>query len=196
MQVYAPPAVDTRFAPAPRSGENRLQDWITLENTLHAALARGPGDGVVPREDAVRLDGITLLRGMLQGQYPRAPIMRTLGFGLVAVEPGLAVFQGEPRPEHLNPMGGLHGGWYATLLDSALACAVHTLIPAGRGYTTAELSVRLVRAIALDVGRVRAIGWVVHAGRQMATAEARLVGPDGTIYAHGSTTCLVFDARP
>jgi uncharacterized protein (TIGR00369 family) len=197
MQVYPPPAAHASFAPAyapaPSSGDNRIDEWLALERDIGAAMARGPGVGVVRREDAARLDGITLLRGMLQGEHPYPPIAQTLGFGLVAVEPGLAVFQGQPKPAHLNPMGGVHGGWYATLLDSALGCAVHTLMPAGRGYTTAELSIRLVRAVGLEVPRVRAIGQVVHAGRQMATAEARLVGPDGRLYAHGSTTCLVFE---
>jgi uncharacterized protein (TIGR00369 family) len=89
----------------------------------------------------------------------------------------------------------VHGGWYATLLDSALGCSVHTLMPAGRGYTTAELSINLVKAIGARVQRVRAVGQVVHCGRQLATAEARLVGPEGTLYAHATTSCLVFDLR-
>ena len=107
--------------------------------------------------------------------------------------PGRALFQGVPGPQLLNPMGTVHGGWYATLLDSALGCAVHTMMPPGRGYTTAELSVNVVKAIALKVQRVRAEGKVIHCGRQLATAEARLFGPDGTLYAHGTTTCLVFE---
>jgi uncharacterized protein (TIGR00369 family) len=115
---------------------------------------------------------------------------------LVEVGPGRAVFQGTPGPAHFNPMGGIHGGWYATLLDSALGCAVHTLMSPGRAYTTAELSVNLVRAIGPSVQRVRAIGQVLHAGRQLATAEARLVGPDGTLYAHATATCLVFELPP
>ena len=103
------------------------------------------------------------------------------------------MFQGTPGPQLLNPMGSVHGGWFATLLDSALGCAVHTTMPPGRGYTTAELGVNMVRAISTKVPRVRAIGQVIHAGRQLATAEARLVGPDGTLYAHATTTCLVFE---
>jgi uncharacterized protein (TIGR00369 family) len=90
-------------------------------------------------------------------------------------------------------MGTVHGGWFATLLDSALGCAVHTKMPPGRAYTTAELSVNIVRALTPKVQRVRAIGRVIHCGRQLATAEAQLVGPDGTLYAHATTTCLVFD---
>jgi uncharacterized protein (TIGR00369 family) len=92
-------------------------------------------------------------------------------------------------------MGTIHGGWYATLLDSALGCAVHTMMPAGRGYTTAELGVNLVRAIGPKVTRVRAEGRVIHCGRQLATAEGRIVGPDGTLYAHATTTCLVFEMK-
>ena len=96
----------------------------------------------------------------------------------------------------MNPMGGLHGGWYATLLDSALGCAVHTTMQTGRGYTTLEMKMNLVRAIGPDVQLVRAQGRTIHVGRQTATAEAQLVGPDGKLYAHGSTTCLIFDALP
>ena len=92
-------------------------------------------------------------------------------------------------------MGTVHGGWYATLLDSALGCAVHTKMPPGRAYTAAELGVTLVKAIGTKVQRGRAEGRVLHSGRQLATAEARLFGPDGTLYAHATTTCLVFELR-
>jgi uncharacterized protein (TIGR00369 family) len=92
-------------------------------------------------------------------------------------------------------MGTVHGGWFATLLDSALGCAVWTQIPAGKLYTTAELSVNMVRALTPQVPRVRAIGQVIHCGRKLATAEAKLVGPDGTLYAHATTTCLVLDPQ-
>jgi uncharacterized protein (TIGR00369 family) len=111
------------------------------------------------------------------------------------VDDGKAVFQGTPRPEHLNPMGTVHGGWFATLLDSALGCAVHTRMPPGRAYTTAELSVNIVRALTPKVQRVRAIGRIIHCGRQLATADAQLIGPDGTLYAHATTTCLVFEVK-
>ena len=87
----------------------------------------------------------------------------------------------------------MHGGWYATLLDSAVGCAVHTLMSAGRGCTTAELSINIVRAVSHDTGPLRAIGTVIHCGKQLATADGRIVGPDGKLYAHATTTCLVFD---
>ena len=139
--------------------------------------------------------GLELMQAMLRGELPSAPIARTLDFQLIEVSDGRAVFQGTPGPAHLNPMGTVHGGWYATLLDSALGCAVHTKMPPGRAYTTAELGVNLVKAIGPKVQRVRAEGRVLHSGRQLATAEARLVGPDGTLYAHATTTCLVFELR-
>ena len=158
-----------------------------------ARLQKGPGAGVARPEQVIGKTGLALMQAMLQGELPYAAIAKTLDFCLLEVSPGVAIFQGSPGPAHLNPMGTVHGGWYATLLDSALGCAVHTLMPAGRAYTTAELSVNVVRAIPLKVQRVRAEGKVIHCGRQLATAEARLVGPDGTLYAHATTTCLVFD---
>jgi uncharacterized protein (TIGR00369 family) len=114
----------------------------------------------------------------------------------VHVEPGHAVFQGRPLRKHYNPMGTVHGGWYATLLDSAVGCAVRASLPVGKAYTTLELKMNIVRALTDRVPLVRAEGRVVHAGSQVATAEGRLVGPDGKLYAHASTTCLIFDQRP
>jgi len=103
------------------------------------------------------------------------------------------MFQGTPQLKHYNPLGSVHGGWYATLLDSAVGCAIHTMMPAGRGYTTAVLSVNIVRAASHESGLLRAIGTVIHCGKQLATVEGRIVGPDGKGYAHATTTCLVFD---
>jgi uncharacterized protein (TIGR00369 family) len=153
----------------------------------------GPGVGVATPAQIAGRSGLEMLEAMLRGELPTAPIGRTLQFLLVEVEPGRAAFQGQPVPAHLNPMGSIHGGWYATLLDSAMGCAVQTMLPAGRAYTTAELSVNLVRGLSPKVPRVRAEGKVLHCGRQLATAEGRLYGPDGTLYAHGTTTCLVFE---
>lgn len=180
----------------PQNAAECLDRWLEQEAAVRARLAAGPGAGVARPEQVAGKSGLELMTAMLNGEIPYATIARTLDFGLMEVAPGLAVFQGTPGAGHLNPMGTVHGGWYATLLDSALGCAVHTLMPAGRAYTTAELSVNIVKAIPLKVQRVRAEGRVVHAGRQLATAEGRLVGPDGTLYAHATTTCLVFDLPP
>ena len=175
--------------------QNQLEHWLAQEREQQARLEAGIGAGVARPEQVAGLAGLDVMRRMLAGELPYPPIAKTLDFLVLEVDDGRALFQGTPGPSHLNPMGGVHGGWYATLLDSAMGCAVHTRMPAGRGYTTAELSVNLVKAIPPKVQRVRAEGKVLHAGRQLATAEGRLYGPDGTLYAHGTTTCLVFELR-
>ncbi|MGZ5179138.1 MAG: PaaI family thioesterase [Ramlibacter sp.] len=175
--------------------DNQLEQWLAQEREQDARFDGGAGPGVVRPDQVAGLGGLQLMRAMLAGELPYPPIAKTLDFLLLEVDDGRALFQGTPGPDHLNPMGGIHGGWYATLLDSAMGCAVHTKMPAGRGYTTAELSINIVRAIGPKAPRVRAEGKVLHAGRQLATAEGRLVGPDGTLYAHATTTCLVFDLR-
>ena len=172
---------------------DELDAWLAQELEVRARLDAGVGPGTTRPQDVSDRSGLDLMQAMLRGELPYPPIARTLDFTVMEVAEGRALFQGTPGPAHLNPMGGIHGGWYATLLDSALGCAVHTLMPPGRGYTTAELSVNLVRAIGTRAKRVRAEGKVLHCGRQLATAEARLYGPDGTLYAHATTTCLVFE---
>lgn len=173
--------------------EATLAQWLALEQEVAARLARGPGAGVARPEQIAGKTGLATMQAMLAGELPYPPIARTLDFQLLEVAEGAATFQGTPGAAHLNPMGTVHGGWFATLLDSALGCAVHTRMPAGRAYTTAELSVNIVKALTPKVPRVRAEGRVIHCGRQLATADARLVGPDGTLYAHATTTCLVFE---
>jgi uncharacterized protein (TIGR00369 family) len=176
------------------STDNLLATWMAREAELAPLLQAGPGPGVATPAQIQGKTGLEMMQAILHGHAPYAAIAKTLNFVMVEAEPGLAVFQGTPSPEHLNPLGTVHGGWFATLLDSALGCAVHTMMPVGRAYTTADLSVKIVRAIhPTKVQRVRAIGKVLHCGRQLATAEAKLVGPDGTLYAHASTACLVFD---
>ena len=106
---------------------------------------------------------------------------------------GVAIFQGRPSRRVYNPLGTVHGGWFATLLDSAVGCAVHSTLPAGKAFTTLELKVNMLRALTEQVPLVRAEGKLIHAGRQVGVAEGRIVGPDGKIYAHATTTCLIFD---
>lgn len=178
------------------TAETLLETWLADEARVRAAHEQGAGPGIAMHVRLADMDGLAVMRGVLDGTLPSAPIAHAMDFLLVEVERGRAVFQGTPSARMLNPLGTVHGGWFATLLDSALGCAVHTLMPVGRGYTTSQLNVNMIRAITPKVPRVRAIGQVIHGGRQMATAEARLVGPDGTLYAHGTTTCLVFDLPP
>ena len=175
------------------NAESTLTAWLAAETEQRTR--RTAGVGVARPELMATMDGLQQMQALLRGELPAPPISQTLDFLLVEVERGHAVFQGTPGPAHLNPLGTVHGGWYATLLDSALGCAVHSAMPQGKAYTTLELKVNLVRAIGPQVQRVRAIGQTIHVGGQTATADARLVGPDGKLYAHGSTTCLVFDMR-
>jgi uncharacterized protein (TIGR00369 family) len=174
---------------------DNLEAWLAQEAEVRARLDAGVGPGVARPEQVAGKSGLETMQAMLRGELPYAPIAKTLDFQLLEIEEGRALFQGTPGPSLLNPLGTIHGGWYATLLDSALGCAVHTMMPAGRGYTTAELGINLVKAIGPKAPRVRAEGKVIHCGRQLATAEARLYGPDGTLYAHGTTTCLVFELK-
>ena len=174
---------------------NLLTQWLNEEAQILQALNAGAGPGVARPEQIAGKTGLEQMQAMLRGETPHAAIAHTLDFLVIGIGDGEATFQGTPGPQHFNPMGSVHGGWFATLLDSALGCAVHTKMPAGRGYTTAELSVNIVKALTPKVQRVRAIGKVIHCGRQLATAEAKLIGPDGTLYAHATTTCLVFELK-
>jgi len=193
MSAVLAPAAPSRLSAD--EAQSVLQEWIA-EGDARDAVMMHAGPGVATPQQWAGKSGLEQMQAMLDGQLPFAPIARTLDFSLIRVAPGKALFQGKPGPQHFNPMGGVHGGWFATLLDSALGCAVHTLMPAGRGYTTAELSVNFVRGLSPKVGRVRAEGTVLHCGKQLATAEARLFGPDGTLFAHATTTCLVFELPP
>ncbi len=163
-----------------------------MENTVNDAAKTY---GVVPAEVALAHDGITLLKGMIEGKYPPPPIAETLDFTLTEVEPGRATFEGNPAFRHYNPLGVVHGGYAMTLLDSALGCAVHTTLKAGEGYTTLEVKINLVRAVTKDTGKVRAIGRIIHRGRTTATAEADLRDAKGNLLAHGTTTCMIFPAK-
>jgi len=169
-----------------------LQRWRARESEL---AARAAPVGVARLDQIAGKTGLQLFEAMLAGELPRAPITTTLRFWLVEATVGHAEFQGTPTFEHYNPLGGVHGGWMATLLDSCVGCAVHTLLPQGKAYTTLELKVNFVKGLTDRVSLVRAIGDVIHAGNRVATAEGRLVGADGTLYAHATTTCLIFDAR-
>jgi uncharacterized protein (TIGR00369 family) len=150
--------------------------------------------GIATREQVAGKSGLQLFQAMIAGELPAPPISQTLDFILVEAAHGRVVFQGRPGFAHYNPMGIVHGGWFATLLDSALGCAVASILPAGKAYTTAELKVNIVRPLSDKVPFVRAESHIIHGGNRMATADVRLTGPDGRLYAHGSTTCFIFDA--
>lgn len=148
--------------------------------------------GIIDPKVLVSMSGMEVLAAIVAGKLPAPPIARTLNYGLVEAESGRAVFAGVPSTDHYNPLSCVHGGYIATLLDSAMGCAVHTRLAAGQGYTTLEFKVNFVRPVLETTGEVRAIGTIVHFGKRSATAEAKLVDAAGKVYAHGTSTCLIF----
>lgn len=151
-------------------------------------------DPAISAAAARELDGMAFLSQIAAGMIPPPPIAVTLGFELVSVEPGRAVFTLTPADYHYNPIGSVHGGVYATLCDSACGCAVHSLLPAGAYYTSLDLATRFVRPVTTGTGPLRCEGTVQHLGTRTALAEARLTGGDGKLYAHATSNCLI--SRP
>jgi uncharacterized protein (TIGR00369 family) len=140
---------------------------------------------------ARRLGGLEFLRTIIAGELPQAPIAETLGFRLSEADEGRAVFEALPAEYEYNPIGVIHGGLAATLLDSAMTCAIQTMLPAGVGFTTLEIKVNYLRPITRDTGQLRCEGKVLHVGGKTGTAEGRLVDQAGKLYAHGTTTCII-----
>ena len=137
------------------------------------------------------LSGLEFLQKIVAGEIPRPPLAALMNFQLVELSEGHAVFAVEPKEYHYNPIGVVHGGLAATLLDSATGCAVHSMLPAGAGYATLEIKVNFVRPMTSETGRVRAEAKVIHVGSRTATAEGRVIDEAGKLYAHATTTCLI-----
>ena len=147
--------------------------------------------GVVPAGIVKTMSGLQLLIAIMEGTVPAPPIQKTLDFRPVEVTRGRTVFAGNPKMKYYNPIGSVHGGYTAALLDSCMACAIHSTLEAGSSYATIEIKINYVRAITADTGEVRAEGKVINAGKRIATAEGRLFDLAGKLYAHGTTTCLI-----
>ena len=172
------------------STDETVNRWASEGTAARAALA---APGVARLDQVAGLSGLEIFAAISAGRLPQPPLGETLDHVPIHFEPGKAVFQGWPQPHHYNLMGTVHGGWFAALLDSALGCAVHSALPAGKSYTTLELKINLLRPLTDKVPFVRAEGALIHAGQQLATSEARIVGPDGKLYAHATTTCMILD---
>ena len=151
--------------------------------------------GVASRDDIAGLTGLEMLQAIISGELPSPPIGAHMGFRLIEAEPGRAVFEGAAGPHLLNPLGGVHGGVALTLIDSAAGCAVHTELPASTGYTTVETKVNFTRPVPPDGSTVRCEGRVLTRGRQIATAEARLLSLEGKMLAHGTSTLIILPPR-
>jgi uncharacterized protein (TIGR00369 family) len=153
-------------------------------------------DPRVGAERARGTAGLELLRAIAAGEVPPPPVMAVLPFEAVEAEAGRVVFALDPAEFHYNPLGTVHGGVLATVLDSAAGCAVHSTLPAGTGYTSLDLSVRFVRAVTADSGRLRCEGSVLSRGRRTAVAEARLTDARDRLVAHATSTCLLLPTAP
>ena len=146
----------------------------------------------LPSNEVILLmSGLEFMKKIENGELPVAPISHTLNYELNHVSPGQVIFRGSPRFNAMNPIGSVHGGWYGTLLDSAMACAIMTKVPKGSVYTTLEYKINIIKPIPIDM-QIDAIGEVSHAGRSTGTAEGRIIGTKNkTLYATGSTTCII-----
>lgn len=149
--------------------------------------------GVTPTDVMASMTGIDFLRAMFEGKFPAPPIMQNIEPFDYAAEPGAVSFSSVPGFRHYNPIGSVHGGYAATLLDSAMGLAVHSTLPVGGGYTTLEFKVSFIRGMTEHTGVVRTEGRILNAGRRAATAEARITDGKGRLLAHATTTCLVFE---
>lgn len=143
-------------------------------------------------EAAGELSGLEFFRKIVSGELPQPPIGQLIDMEMTAAEEGCIVFEFTPAEFHYNPVGAVHGGIPCTLLDSALACSVQSMLPKGASFTTLEIKVNMVRPITIETGRMRCEGSVLHLGRRTATAEGRLLDNSGKLYAHGTTTCMIF----
>lgn len=153
-------------------------------------FATGPEE-LLSQAEVLELSGLEFMQGMIDGRLPGPPIGQTMGYNLQSVEAGRVVFRGTPEFNVTNPMGTVHGGWYGTLLDSAMACAVMSMIPKGTVYTTLEYKINILKAIPLGT-EVDCIGITNHVGRSTGVAQGEIRGvADGKLYATGSTTCIV-----
>ncbi|MFC8236668.1 PaaI family thioesterase [Streptomyces sp. NPDC057284] len=158
-------------------GRSRTYEW---EDPAVSAAAVG------------KTTGLQFLREIATGRLPSAPIAATLDFTLDEAEHGRVVFSLVPGEDHYNPIGSVHGGVYATLLDSAAGCAVQSTLPSGMGYTSLDLTVKFLRPVSVDTGRIRAVGTVTSSGRRTALAEARLLDEKDRLLAHATSTCMLF----
>jgi uncharacterized protein (TIGR00369 family) len=149
-------------------------------------------DPAISAAAAPTMAGIDFLLAIVDGTLPAAPIASTLGFTLASAEPGRAVFEFTPAEFHYNPIGSVHGGVYATLCDSACGCAVQSMLPAGAGYTSQDLSIKFLRAITVSTGPLQCEGTVIHLGSRTALAQASLTDAQGKLYAHATSSCLIF----
>lgn len=168
--------------------EETLALWRAQEQAMRASLG---ASGALSMAEVSALEPREFFEGIARGELPCPPIGELMDFIPIEWSPGTFIFQGTPNKSHYNPLGSVHGGYAATLLDSAMGCSIHTLLQKGQGYTTLDLRISYVRGMNEATGPIRAEGKVVHLGRSTALAEGRIVDASGRLYATGTTTCMV-----
>ncbi len=173
----------------------RTQKLLESEMRMEAFQNEPRQVGVVSPEVLLAEDGMSFLKGMLSGRHPCAPYSDTMDIDLVEVEEGRVVFVGTPSVLYLNPIGTIHGGWAATILDGAMAHCVHSTLKAGESYTTIEMKINYIRPVLPSTGGVRCESKLIHRGSRTATSEGRLFDERGKLLAHGSETCMIFPAE-
>lgn len=136
---------------------------------------------------------IDIFKKMIARELPAPPVGESFDFLLTEIGDGRAVFEGKPQQKFYNPLGTIHGGFICTLLDSAMACAIHSTLEAGKGSTSVEIKVNFVRPIFEQTGILKAVGETINVGKQIASSEGKIIDENGKIYAHGTTTCFIFD---
>ena len=152
-------------------------------------------DPTIGATEALQMEGIDYLSAMFEGKLPAPPIMHTLDFKMHSIKAGKAVFSFVPQEFHYNPIGSVHGGVISTILDSAMGCTVHSLMPKGKAYTTLELKVNFLKAITKNSGELFTIGKMIYSGGKTALVEAQIVDANGKLFAYGVSTCLLFDVK-
>jgi len=165
---------------------------------MTASIVRSTGafapHGTIDPRETIHLSGLEFFQAIFDGKIPPPPIGKTLNFWPLEFEHGRAVFEGQPTRDFYNPIGSIHGGYAAALLDSAMSCAVHTTLGAGFAYTTLEYKINLTRGMSDKTGRIRAEGKILQVGKRIGTAEGKITDAQGRVLAHGTTTCLIFEA--
>lgn len=172
------------------SREEILALWQAQEEQMRARLGKA---GSMSLAEVAQLTPQEFFDGIGNGVYPHPPIGVLMDFVPIQWTPGSFTFQGTPGPQHYNPLGTVHGGYAATLLDSCMGCSIHTQLKKGQGYTTLDLRISYIRALTNKTGPIRAEGTVVHLGRSTALAEGKIYDADGRLFATGTTTCMILD---
>lgn len=173
------------------SREEQLQVWLAAEAEIRARLK----PGTMNIMEVAALSPLEFFDGIGRGEFPAPPIGELMDFVPIEWSRERFVFQGVPQMKHYNPIGSVHGGYAATLLDSAMGCAIHANLEKGQGYTTTDLRISYIRALTTKTGPIRAEGRIIHVGRSTALAEGRIYDVDGKLYATGSTTCLILGGK-